>query len=68
MQRSKTKAFLLALKPGFLGVGGVNSSARTVDWSLISRDEGDIGLYSPTVKFKARAAQVESIPFLVEIV
>ncbi len=28
--------------PLSLGVGGVNSSARTVDWSLIFRDEGDI--------------------------
>ena len=25
-----------------LGVGGVNSSARTVNWSLIFRGEGDL--------------------------
>ena len=36
-----------------LGRIGVNSSARTVDWSLIFRDEGDIGLNSPTVQFEA---------------
>ena len=32
-----------------LGVDGVNCSARTVDWSLISSEEGDIGQNSPTV-------------------
>ncbi len=36
------------------GVGDVNSSARTVDWSLISRDEDDIGQNSPSVQLQAR--------------
>lgn len=36
-----------------LEVGGVNSSARTVNWSLIFRGEGDIGQNSPCVQFEA---------------
>ncbi len=36
----------------------VNTSARTVNWSLIFRGEGDIGLNSPSVQFEASAAQV----------
>ncbi len=44
-----------------LGVVGVNSWARTVDYILIFiRGEGDIGPNSPSVQFEASAAQVVS--------
>ncbi len=46
--------------PLSLGVVCVNTSARTVDWSLISRDEGDIGQNSPSVQIEANAAEVVS--------
>jgi len=36
---------------------GVNSSARTVDWGLISWDEGDNGVNSPCVQFRANRDQ-----------
>ena len=36
--------------PLSLGVVGVNTSPRTLDWSLIFRGEGDIGQNSPSVK------------------
>ncbi len=39
----------------------VNTSARTVNWSLISRGEGDIGLNSPSVQFGARVTQMVSV-------
>ena len=43
-----------------LGVVGVNSSARTVDYILIFRGEGDIGPNSPSVQSEASPAQVVS--------
>jgi len=45
------------MPPLSLEVVGVNSSARTVDWRLIFRDEGGIGLNSPSVQIEANMAQ-----------
>ncbi|MCH7913982.1 MAG: hypothetical protein IH856_13250 [Deltaproteobacteria bacterium] len=52
--------------PLSLGVVGVNTSARTVDWSLIFRNEGDIGQNSPSVQFEARVTQ-DRLPALAAV-